>query len=151
MGTVIFPEILARAAKLGCNRLMGSGETTGEVIRDICKKYPGLHAHLFYDNHQFKEHFLLTSKGALVELDAALSGDDEVEIMLATSGGTTDQSGLSNEEVQRYVRHITLPQVGRQGQLRLKQAKVLIIGTGGLGSPVSLYLAAAGGGHDRIG
>jgi adenylyltransferase/sulfurtransferase len=46
--------------------------------------------------------------------------------------------------VRRYVRHITLPDVGRQGQLRLKNARVLIIGTGGLGSPVSLYLAAAG-------
>ncbi len=42
------------------------------------------------------------------------------------------------------MRHITLPGVGREGQLNLKKAKVLIIGTGGLGSPISLYLAAAG-------
>ncbi|MDN5508566.1 MAG: ThiF family adenylyltransferase, partial [Pseudomonas sp.] len=63
--------------------------------------------------------------------------------MLATSGGM-DIDALSNEEVQRYVRHITLPGVGREGQLNLKKAKVLVIGTGGLGSPISLYLAAAG-------
>jgi molybdopterin/thiamine biosynthesis adenylyltransferase/rhodanese-related sulfurtransferase len=143
MKTVIFPEVLAQAAKLSSNRLTGYGETIGEVVLDICKNYPALNAHLFYDNCQFKEHFLLTSKGALAEPNTPLAGGDEVEIMLATSGGT-DSSGLSNDEVQRYVRHITLPQVGRQGQLRLKKAKVLIIGTGGLGSPVSLYLAAAG-------
>jgi len=63
--------------------------------------------------------------------------------LLATSGGM-DIDTLSNEEVQRYVRHITLPGVGREGQLNLKKAKVLVIGTGGLGSPISLYLAAAG-------
>uniref|UniRef100_UPI0038BBE915 molybdopterin-synthase adenylyltransferase MoeB n=1 Tax=Paraburkholderia sediminicola TaxID=458836 RepID=UPI0038BBE915 len=63
--------------------------------------------------------------------------------MLATSGGL-DTDHLSNDEIRRYVRHITLPGVGRAGQLRLKKAKVLIIGTGGLGSPVCLYLAAAG-------
>ncbi|SIT43841.1 putative adenylyltransferase/sulfurtransferase MoeZ (Includes: Sulfur carrier protein CysO adenylyltransferase; Sulfur carrier protein CysO sulfurtransferase) [Paraburkholderia ribeironis] len=143
MKTVIFPEVLARAAKLSSNRLMGYGGTVGEVISDVCKKHPALNAHLFYDNREFKEHFLLTTKGVLAEPDTPLSGDDEVEIMLATSGGT-DPTGLSNEEVQRYVRQITLPHVGRQGQLRLKQAKVLVIGTGGLGSPVSLYLAAVG-------
>jgi len=51
---------------------------------------------------------------------------------------------LSPEELARFNRHIILPQVGLEGQEKLKQAKVLCIGTGGLGSPISLYLAAAG-------
>jgi len=51
---------------------------------------------------------------------------------------------LSPEELARFNRHIILPQVGLEGQEKLKQAKVLCIGTGGLGSPISLYLAAVG-------
>ncbi|MDX8406867.1 MAG: ThiF family adenylyltransferase, partial [Mariprofundaceae bacterium] len=51
---------------------------------------------------------------------------------------------LSAEELARFNRHIILPQVGLEGQEKLKLAKVLCIGTGGLGSPISLYLSAAG-------
>jgi len=58
-------------------------------------------------------------------------------------------ASLSNEEVLRYSRHLIMPEVGMEGQLKLKQAKVLCIGTGGLGAPLGLYLAAAGVG--RIG
>ncbi len=56
---------------------------------------------------------------------------------------------LTNEEILRYSRHIILPEVGMEGQRRLKGAKVLMVGTGGLGAPLGLYLAAAGIG--RIG
>ena len=52
--------------------------------------------------------------------------------------------GFTEEEIQRYARHITLPQVGGTGQRKLIDSKVLVIGAGGLGSPVLLYLAAAG-------
>jgi sulfur-carrier protein adenylyltransferase/sulfurtransferase len=56
---------------------------------------------------------------------------------------------LSKAEVMRYSRHLIMPEVGMEGQLKIKQAKVLCIGTGGLGAPLGLYLAAAGVG--RIG
>lgn len=54
---------------------------------------------------------------------------------------------LSHEEILRYSRHLLIPEVGLEGQRKLKEASVLVIGTGGLGSPISLYLAAAGVGH----
>lgn len=60
-----------------------------------------------------------------------------------------DQIQLSKEEYERYSRHLILPEVGLEGQKRLKAASVLCIGTGGLGAPLLLYLAAAGVG--RIG
>jgi molybdopterin/thiamine biosynthesis adenylyltransferase/rhodanese-related sulfurtransferase len=60
---------------------------------------------------------------------------------------TKDQTQLSHEEIKRYSRHLLIPEVGLEGQQKLKQSSVLIIGTGGLGSPVAMYLAAAGVGH----
>src|SRR5690606_8386917 len=58
----------------------------------------------------------------------------------------TDMALLSAEETRRYARHLVLKGVGGEGQQKLRQARVLVIGAGGLGSPVIAYLAAAGGG-----
>jgi adenylyltransferase/sulfurtransferase len=66
-----------------------------------------------------------------------------------TAGATTERElpALSNDEIHRYSRHLILPDVGLEGQRKLKAAHVLLIGAGGLGSPLALYLAAAGVGH----
>jgi adenylyltransferase/sulfurtransferase len=61
--------------------------------------------------------------------------------------GHPPAAGLTNEEILRYSRHLIMPEVGMEGQLKLKAARVLLIGTGGLGAPLGLYLAAAGVGH----
>jgi adenylyltransferase/sulfurtransferase len=53
-------------------------------------------------------------------------------------------AGLSNEEILRYSRHLIMPEVGMEGQLKLKAGRVLCVGTGGLGAPIGMYLAAAG-------
>lgn len=60
------------------------------------------------------------------------------------SASRADEATLSPAELSRYARHLTLPEVGAEGQRRLKAARVLCIGAGGLGSPVTMYLAAAG-------
>ncbi|NWB69182.1 molybdopterin-synthase adenylyltransferase MoeB [Pseudomonas sp. I8001] len=143
MNAVSFPDILVRVAKLPASTLEGAGSTLREVIENLCIEHPQLRAHLLYENNQLKEHFLFTAEEELIDANDRLPEKAKIEVLLATSGGM-DVDQLSNEEVQRYVRHITLPGVGREGQLNLKKARVLIIGTGGLGSPISLYLAAAG-------
>src|ERR1700730_16820438 len=58
--------------------------------------------------------------------------------------GQATAGSLTNEEILRYSRHLIMPEVGMDGQLKLKAAKVLLIGTGGLGAPLGLYLTAAG-------
>ena len=64
--------------------------------------------------------------------------------MATTTQTRSDTVTLSNDEILRYSRHLIMPEVGMEGQLKIKAAKVLCIGAGGLGSPLALYLGAAG-------
>ncbi len=63
---------------------------------------------------------------------------------MTTASPTAPPVTLSKDEILRYSRHLIVPEVGMEGQLKLKAAKVLLVGTGGLGAPLGLYLAAAG-------
>jgi len=68
----------------------------------------------------------------------------KIGVAASSPGDEKPKASLTKEEVMRYSRHLIMPEVGMDGQLKLKQAKVLCIGTGGLGAPLGLYLAAAG-------
>src|ERR1700680_4763623 len=74
----------------------------------------------------------------------------KIQPLTGAPGTGNEAVSLSNEEILRYSRHLIMPEVGMEGQLKLKSAKVLLIGTGGLGAPLGLYLAAAGVGKIGI-
>src|SRR5262249_60244305 len=92
--------------------------------------------------------------------DPAIKDRSEISIVPSIAGGSTpaveealveaktaDLPELNKDELARYNRHLILPEVGMEGQRKLKAASVLLIGAGGLGSPLGLYLAAAGVGR----
>jgi len=87
-------------------------------------------------------------------LDTTLSDGDEVSILPAVAGGSSGTGGevsdLSEKELDRYSRQIMLEEIGYQGQLKLKQANVCVVGVGGLGNPIVIRLAAMGVGNVRI-
>lgn len=87
-------------------------------------------------------------------LDTTLSDGDEVSILPAVAGGSSETGGevsdLSEKELDRYSRQIMLEDIGYQGQLKLKQASVCVVGVGGLGNPIVTRLAAMGVGKIRI-
>ena len=87
-------------------------------------------------------------------LDTVLGDGDEVSILPAVAGGSSGIGGgvsdLSEKELDRYSRQVMLEEIGYQGQLKLKQAKVCVVGVGGLGNPIVTRLAAMGVGRIRI-
>ncbi|HHO54074.1 MAG TPA: molybdenum cofactor biosynthesis protein MoeB, partial [Deltaproteobacteria bacterium] len=129
------------------------GATVGQALAALARAHPGLAAHL-RDEQGALRGFINVYLGDedIRHLDGEATPTDGSEITIEPSiagGQDPDLPALSREEIARYSRHLLLPEVGIEGQRRIKSGSVLCVGTGGLGSPLLMYLAAAGVG--RIG
>jgi molybdopterin/thiamine biosynthesis adenylyltransferase/rhodanese-related sulfurtransferase/molybdopterin converting factor small subunit len=126
------------------------GRTLGEALGALTERYPDLRKHLYTPEgklRSFVNVYVNDTDARYLDREATpLEESDEIRIIPSIAGGSAPAPapGLSASEILRYSRHLIMPEVGMEGQLKLKAAKVLAIGAGGLGSPLALYLAAAG-------
>ncbi len=128
------------------------GATVEEALAGLVRKHPAIEKHLFGETGKLRQFVnIYRNEEDIRYLDrekTALDSADEISIVPSVAGGTGGDaclpSALSPKEITRYGRHLTLPEFGMAGQRKLKASSVLIVGAGGLGSPLALYLAAAG-------
>jgi molybdopterin/thiamine biosynthesis adenylyltransferase/rhodanese-related sulfurtransferase/molybdopterin converting factor small subunit len=134
------------------------GGTVSEVLTELISKFPDLRKQIFNDEgklRSFVNVYLNDEDIRYLEKEATtVVSTDTLSIVPSIAGGATGvaeppTTTLSKDEILRYSRHLIMPEVGMEGQIKLKNAKVLMVGAGGLGAPLGLYLAAAGVG--RIG
>src|SRR5690349_2993431 len=133
-----------------------NGSTVGEVLSSLTAKFPDLRKQLFNDEgklRSFVNVYLNDEDIRYLKKDATpVAANDTLSIVPSIAGGSAGVAppplaSLSNDEILRYSRHLIMPEVGMEGQLRLKNASILLVGTGGLGAPLGMYLAAAGVGR----
>ena len=126
--------------------------TVGEALTQLTAEYPELKKHLYNDEGKLRSFVnIYVGEEDIRYLDGestALDAGSEITIVPSIAGGAAapvaDVESLSGDEILRYSRHLIMPEVALSGQEKLKAAKVLLIGAGGLGAPLGLYLAAAG-------
>jgi sulfur-carrier protein adenylyltransferase/sulfurtransferase len=130
-----------------------SGATVGELLADLTRQFDGLKKHLYTDEGRLRSFVNIYVNDEdiryLQKEGTPVKNGDTLSIIPSVAGGSSaavdkELPSLTAMEIKRYSRHLILPEVGVDGQRKLKAAKVLCIGAGGLGSPVALYLAAAG-------
>jgi molybdopterin/thiamine biosynthesis adenylyltransferase/rhodanese-related sulfurtransferase/molybdopterin converting factor small subunit len=130
------------------------GATVGELLANLTSEHEALKKHLYNDEGRLRSFVnIYLNDEDIRYLDreqTPVKPGDTLSIIPSVAGGSGATAApprattLTAEEVQRYSRHLILPEVGMEGQKKLKASSVLCIGAGGLGSPVAMYLAAAG-------
>ncbi|MGH9196021.1 MAG: ThiF family adenylyltransferase, partial [Acidimicrobiia bacterium] len=130
--------------------------TVGEALATLTTRFEELRKHLYNDQGRLRSFVNVYVNDEdiryLQKEGTPIGPGDTVSIIPSVAGGVDAQTAslvqespeLSHDEIKRYSRHLIMPEVGLEGQQKLKKARVLCIGAGGLGSPVALYLAAAG-------
>ncbi len=135
--------------------------TVGEALDKLTGEHAELRRHLYGEQNVLRNFVNVYVNDDDIrhaqKLDTPVKDGDTVSIIPAIAGGAATEAeagpsageeaalpSLSNDEIARYSRHLIMPEVGMEGQRRLKAARVLMIGTGGLGAPTGMYLAAAG-------
>src|SRR5271170_5973468 len=133
--------------------------TVGQALEELTLSHPELKKQLYseesklrgfvnvYLNDEDIRYLSEKENTAVKESDSlsiipSIAGGLEMATLIETPAAALPS--LSNDEIARYSRHLILPEVGMEGQQKLKAAKVLCVGTGGLGAPLAMYLAAAG-------
>ncbi|MGI8670681.1 MAG: molybdopterin-synthase adenylyltransferase MoeB [Aridibacter sp.] len=153
--TIVIPTPLRQFAD-GKSEIEVEAKTAGEALEKLTTEHADLKKHLYNDANALRN-FVNVYVGDedirdLDDLDTEVKDGGEILIVPSIAGGniaaeakaTNNLPELTKEEIARYSRHLILPEVGLEGQRKLKAARVLMIGAGGLGSPLGLYLAAAG-------
>ncbi len=157
--TIRIPTAL-RGATGGTASVEVAADTVGAALEEAVVIHPALRAHLYDEAGALRNfvHPYLNQESVRRQqgADTPVSDGDLVTIVPSIAGGVAEAPvahahgsetaavDLSSEEIHRYSRHVIMPEVGMEGQRKLKRARVLMIGAGGLGSPLGLYLAAAG-------
>ncbi len=143
-----------RAYTNGQSDVTVNGSNISEALADLTTQYPTIKPHLFNEGGDLRPFVnLFVGENNIKDLQGVNTPiKDGEKLMLDSIVHLREDKmlpELSHEEILRYSRHLLIPEVGLEGQRKLKASSALVIGTGGLGSPVALYLAAAGVG--RIG
>ena len=156
--TITIPTPLRQFAA-GQSEITVEARTAGEALNHLTDTHPDLRRHLFNDQNTLRNFVNVYVNDEDIRhtngSDTPVKEGDTILIVPSIAGGAAvlDEPAtgllpmLSNEEVARYSRHLIMPEVGMTGQRKLKAASVLMIGTGGLGAPLGMYLAAAGVGR----
>ncbi len=152
MAKVLIPTPL-RQFTAKQDAVSASGGTVGEVLNALTTQFPDLRKQIFTDEgkiRSFVNVYLNDEDVRYLGKDSTPAQEhDTISLVPSIAGGSTvtappEPPALSKDEILRYSRHLIIPEVGIEGQQKLKAAKVLLVGTGGLGAPLGLYLAAAG-------
>ena len=128
------------------------GTTVGDALQGLVGLYGDLRRHRYNEDGRLRSFVnIYVNDEDIRHLDreqTALTAGDTISIVPSVAGGSgaavREAEDLTRDEIQRYSRHLIMPEVGVEGQRKLKAARVLCVGAGGLGAPAAMYLAAAG-------
>ena len=148
MATIIIPTPLRKFTNQQ-TRITVEGKTIKEAFSDLILNYPDVKKNLIDENEKIRGfvNIFLEDEDIrnLQEEETIIQPNSVISIIPAIAGGSgLEEINFTKEELARYNRHIIIPEFGIEAQKKLKAAKVLVIGSGGLGSPLLLYLAAVG-------